>query len=380
MNSKERHEARFRRRIADREAKREQKLSQYDDFNRVADIDNLYQAFNSSMRGVAWKESVQRYEANALRNIADTRRKLLAGESVQSGFFEFTLHERGKTRHIKSVHISERIVQKCLCDQVLVPLLSNSLIYDNGASIKGKGTHFAIKRLITHLTRFYKRNGNSNNGYALLVDFSKFFDNIDHNILFDLHEKVIRDERIKELTKNFITVFGNGKSLGLGSQVSQICAIYYPDRLDHFIKEMLRIKYYGRYMDDLYLINESKEYLEQCLNDIQAICGILKITINTKKTRIVKLSQGVDFLKGKYFLLPSGKVLRRPCKDSTKRMRIKLKKFKRLLDAGKMAPKDLRTSYQSWRGNYKRRFNAYRRIRYMDKLYNKLFVSDHIPL
>jgi hypothetical protein len=377
MNSRERHEARFQRRAAGREAKRQQKLSQYDDFGRVADADNLYQAFRNSMKGVGWKESVQRYEANALRNIAETRRKLLAGESVQSGFVEFTLRERGKIRHIKSVHISERIVQKCLCDQVLVPLLSHSLIYDNGASIKGKGTHFAIKRLVAHLTSFYRKNGNSNNGYALLIDFSKFFDNIDHSVLFELHEGVIKDARIRELTKNFITVFGDGKSLGLGSQVSQICAIFYPDRLDHFIKEMLRIKYYGRYMDDLYLIHESREYLEQCLKDIQAVCDILKITINTKKTRIVKLSQGVEFLKGKYFLLPSGKVLRRPSKDSTKRMRAKLRKFKRLVDAGKMKHEDLRTSYQSWRGSYKRRFNAYHRIRFMDKLYNQLFISEH---
>ena len=377
MNSRERHEARFRRRTANREAKREQKLSQYDDFGRVVDVDNLYQAFNNSMRGVSWKESVQRYEANALRHIAETRRKLLAGESVQSGFAEFTLHERGKIRHIKSVHISERVVQKCLCDQVLVPLLSNSLIYDNGASIKGKGTHFAIKRLIAHLTRFYKRNGNSNEGYALLVDFSKFFDSIDHNILFELHEKAIRDERVRELTNKFITVFGPGKSLGLGSQVSQICAIFYPDRLDHFIKEILRIKYYGRYMDDLYLIHESKEYLARCLNDIKAVCDILKITVNAKKTKIVKLSQGVEFLKGQYILLPSGKVLRRPCKESTKRMRAKLKKFKKLVDAGKMRHEDLRTSYQSWRGNYKRRFDAYHRVRFMDKLYNGLFISNH---
>ena len=377
MNSRERHEARFRRRTADREAKREQRLSQYDDFGRVVNVDNLYQAFNNSMRGVSWKESVQRYEANALRHIAETRRKLLAGESVQSGFAEFTLHERGKIRHIKSVHISERVVQKCLCDQVLVPLLSNSLIHDNGASIKGKGTHFAIKRLIAHLTRFYKKNGNSNDGYALLVDFSKFFDSIDHNVLFELHERVIKDERVRELAKKFITVFGPGKSLGLGSQVSQICAIFYPDRLDHYIKEMLLIKYYGRYMDDMYLIHESKEYLAQCLNDIKAICAMLKITVNEKKTRIVKLSQGVEFLKGKYSLLPSGRVLRRPCKESTKRMRVKLKKFKKLVDAGRMKHEDLRTSYQSWRGNYKRRFDAYYRVRFMDKLYNGLFISNH---
>jgi DNA adenine methylase len=132
---------------------------------------------------VSWKESVQRYEANAVRNIAATRRKLIAGENVQSGFKEFTLNERGKIRRIKSVHISERIVQKCPCGYCLTPILTRPLIHDNGASIKGKGVHFVLRRFIVHLSKFYRQNGNSNKGYALLVDFIKFFDNIDHAVL-----------------------------------------------------------------------------------------------------------------------------------------------------------------------------------------------------
>ncbi|MDR2435239.1 MAG: hypothetical protein LBD47_11840, partial [Treponema sp.] len=121
MTSVERKAARFQRRKAAREAKRNDRLMLYDDFSRIIDTDNLYASFNRSKLGVSWKESVQRYEANAMRNISATRRKLIAGESVQSGFKEFTLNERGKTRHIKSVHISERIVQKCLCDYCLNP-------------------------------------------------------------------------------------------------------------------------------------------------------------------------------------------------------------------------------------------------------------------
>ncbi|MDR2796152.1 MAG: hypothetical protein LBB47_05515 [Spirochaetaceae bacterium] len=145
------------------------------------------------------------------------------------------------------------------------------------------------------------------------------------------------------------------------------------DRL--YIKEKLRVKYYGRYMDDLYLIHESKKYLRECLNIITGLCAKLKITVNMKKTRIVKLSDGVDFLKGKYRLLASGRVLRLPGKDSTKRMRRKLKKFNPLIVAGKMSFEDLRRAYQSWRGNYRRRFNAYHRVRFMDNLYNDLFIK-----
>jgi retron-type reverse transcriptase len=377
MTSLERREARYQRRVENRTAKAQDKLSQYDSFDLIADVDNLYAAFQKSKKGVAWKESVQRYEANALRNILDTSQRLLAGKNIQHGFVEFYLHERGKIRHIKSIHISERVVQKCLCDQVLVPILSNGLIYDNGASMKGKGVHFSIRRFITHLSKFYRSNGYSNAGYCLSIDFSKYFDSIDHELLLKMLEKEITDERVLELTKNFISVFGDGKSLGLGSQVSQISAIYFPNLLDHFIKEVLRIKYYGRYMDDLYLIHESKEYLKHCLNEIIKICDQLKININMKKTCIEKLDHGIEFLKGKYKLLHNGKVLRLPGKASTKRMRRKLVKFKNFIDNGTMGFNDLRTAYQSWRGNYRRRFQAYHRIRYMDKLYNDLFIKIH---
>lgn len=79
------------------------------------------------------------------------------------------------------------------------------------------------------------------------------------------------------------------------------------NRLDHMCKEVLRIKGYGRYMDDGYLISESKEYLQECLVKIRTLCDELGITLNEKKTQIVKISHGFTYLKARFFLLPSGK-------------------------------------------------------------------------
>ena len=176
---------------------------------------------------------------------------------------------------------------------------------------------------------------------------------------------------------NFIQAFGPEKSLGLGSEVSQICAVFFPNKVDHFIKEKLRIKYYGRYMDDLYLIHSDKNYLKKCLYQIQKLCAELGITLHDKKTRIVKLTQGVNFLKGRYILTKTGKIIRLPSRDSTVRMRRKLKKYKSLCERGKMNSSDIRISYQSWRGNFKKRFDAYYKLKRMDKLYNELFIYDH---
>ena len=66
---------------------------------------------------------------------------------------------------------------------------------------------------------------------------------------------------------------------------------------------------------------------------------------------------------------------RLPHPGSAKRMRRKLKKFKKLLAQGKMSHYDWRAACQSWRGNYMKRFNARYRVSYMDSLYNELFIN-----
>jgi hypothetical protein len=371
MTSTERKEGRYQRRKALRDQKKQQYNSQYDDFSLVANPDNLYSAFRKSRRGVAWKESVQRYEMNLLTNITGTVQKLLDGQSVSWGFIEFTLNERGKVRHIKGIHIRERVVQRCLCDQVLIPVLSRTLIYDNAATLKNKGLHFSIRRLITHLSKYFRKH-KTNEGYCLQVDFSKYFDSIRHDVLFNAFKKHIKDPRIIKLLYDLISVFGDGVSLGLGSQVSQISAIFHANPIDHLIKERYRIKYYGRYMDDLYLIHSSRDYLLECLEGIKTECSKLGITLNTRKTKITKLKDGIHFLKGIYILTSTGKIIRRAVQDSRKRMRRKLVKFKRLLGSFRMCSGDVRNAYQSWRGSYLKRFDAYHTVRRMDEFYNGL--------
>jgi len=287
------------------------------------------------------------------------------------------LTERGKTRHIRSVHVSERVVQKCLCDRVLVPILSRFLIYDNGASLKGKGVHFSAKRLTTHMAKYFRKN-ETNDGYCLQIDFSKYFDRIVHRYLFDMIGKHVRDKKILKLLHDFIDPFGDGVSLGLGSQVSQIAALFYANAIDLFVKDTLKIKHYGRYMDDLFLILPDKNELKNVLESITNECRRLRIKINARKTRITKLSDGLLYLKGIYSLKPSGKIVRVATGDSKRRMRKKLFRFRKLVRDGRMSMADVRASYQSWRGNQRKRFDSFHVIKRMDRLYDGLFINNHL--
>jgi hypothetical protein len=380
VNSEERRQVRYKNRVEKRGGKRRAAVQKYDDFSRLIDPDNLMQAFHKARLNVSWKESVQRYEAHWLLNINNTYKKLVAGEDISNGFMEFDIHERGKSRHIKSVHISERVVQKALCDKILVPILSRPLIYDNAASLKTKGVHFSLKRLKKHLSRFYRSNGFSNEGYVLTIDLSKYFDSIRHDVLMEDVKQYVHDPKVIDLIVSFISVFGDNVSLGLGSQVSQILAVFAPNKIDHLIKEKLGIKFYGRYMDDMYLIHKDKSYLKKCLKEIGDRFSAIGLKINKKKTKISTLSHGLVFLKGRYSLCQSGKILCLPCRASTVRMSRKLRKLKAAMKHrnSRMTYQDVYDSYCSWRNTFRRRFDAYFRIRKMDGLYNHLFIKDHL--
>lgn len=370
MTSEERRQARYQRRRARRAEKKAAQYAANDDFNQVFSYGHLYHSYKMSRRGVAWKSSVQKYITQAPLNVLEAYQRLQSGKFKSSGFYEFDLIERGKKRHIRSVTIAERVVQRCLCDYALVPVLSRSFVYDNGACMKDKGYTFAANRLTQHLREHYRKHGTE--GYVLLYDFSKFFDSVSHALIKGILRREFTDKRIIALTEHFIDAFGD-IGLGLGSQISQILALASADRLDHYCKEVCRIRGYGRYNDDGYLIHESKEYLQKCLEGIQAVCKELGITLNEKKTQIVKLSHGFTFLKIRYFLLPSGRVVKKIHHRSVTKMRRKLKAFRKKVDAGIMTYQDVYQSWQSWRA-YAANFNAYRTIQSVGALYDQLFA------
>ena len=347
-----RRENRFLKRKVKREQRRRNFTKQYDDFSVLCNRQNLYDAADLAKKHVMWKGTVQRWSIEQLLWTEKLYRDLKAGKDVRKGFSRFTICERGKSRNISAVRFYERVVQKCICQKVLYPVYSKSLIYDNTASQKDKGVKFAADRLITALRRYYKKYGTS--GYALLIDFKGYFENINHEALKKMYRKKFFDNRIIKQIDDFVDAYGD-YGLGLGSETSQMHAIYYPNEIDHDITEHCKDIFYGRYMDDSFVIAKDKKTIIKALNIFKRWCELLKIKLSPKNTVIVHINNGIKWLKTKYYLLKSGKIIRKPCRKSIVSARRRLKRQIKAVKLGGMSLSDVKQSFESWAGSMKRR-------------------------
>lgn len=361
---------------------------------------------------IHYKKRVQIYGINLLENI-DVELSRFEKNGVKGivlhPLFEFDISERGKNRHIMSVDFRDRVPVHALVKNVLSPELRKFIIYDNCASLKGRGVDMQRNRLKVHLMKYYRMHG-TNEGYILIGDFSKFFDNLDHELMLEeLHkhfdddtvayvEKLLDQFKIdvsflsdKEYEENKDALYNSleyylsvpkelrtgekfyYKSVGIGSELSQILGIFFPTPIDNFCKIVRQCKFYGRYMDDFYTIHKSKEFLLNLLEGIKKIAEKLKLHLNLKKTRIVKLTRQFTFLKIRYRLFKGGKVLMRLTSDTFHREHRKLKKLYKKMKLDIIPYKDIENQFKSWRGNASK-YHNHEAVRNLEKIFNQIFV------
>lgn len=115
-----------------------------------------------------------------------------------------------------------------------------------------------------------------------------------------------------------------------------------------------------------YAIHESKEFLQELLEDIIEIANELGITVNTRKTRICKLSEHWRFLQVQYSLTDTGRVIQ---KINPKRLTAMRRKMKKL--APKLTEKEFTDFYKSWFKNHYKIMSKKQRSN-MDTLFNQL--------
>lgn len=315
------------------------------DFEKVTNFENLYRAYRKTKSGKGYRKSSARFEVQALSGIHKLKQQLETKQYTVAGYNSFYVYEP-KQRLIEASAFKDKVIQHSLCDNVLLPKLSNVFIINNFAGQIGKGTLFGLNTLKDDMQSFYNEYGMD--GYILKADVTKFFYTIDHEILKQIVRQHFSDSDLLWLC-DLIIDSTNEKGLPLGNQTSQVFALLYLNGLDHYITETLKINHYGRYMDDFYLIHHDKDYLKYCLQEINKIIDILNLSLNGK-TQIMPFKQGIKFL-GFHTYIKDGQTVCKIRNENKRNAYRKYKKMARLVVSGKLDRKKFDECYQSWKAH-----------------------------
>lgn len=258
-------------------------------YEKICNLENINYVFNSicnKIKNKVKKEHLKEYRCIYVSRIYT----LLKNKNYKvSSYNIFTIYEP-KKRRIVSLNLQDKIINHLVSTYIILPAVEPCLIDANVASRTGFGTKKGLE-LAHKFHRICKQK--YINYYILKCDISKFFQNIDHDILKQKLIKKIKDKDALNIV--FEIIDSDEQGLSIGTMSSQTLAVFYLNDLDHYIKENLKIKYYVRYQDDFLLFHESREYLKYCLIKIKEFLEKEKLTLN-KKTRIYSNKDNFIFL------------------------------------------------------------------------------------
>jgi hypothetical protein len=232
-------------------------------------------------------------------------------------------------REIFAADFRDRIVHHLIYNYIS-PLFERLFINDSYSCRIGRGTSYGIKRL-DHFIRSCSRNY-SEDCYILKLDIKGYFMAIDHFLLYqkievvlnrfrkeasfdvDLILSLIRQSIFCDPTKDCLikgkkenwdglprskSLFFTDKNKGLpiGNLTSQLFGNVYLNSFDHFVKYALGCRYYGRYVDDIVMVHQDKEYLKSLIPILKEyLQKELFLELHPRKIYLQHFSKGVCFL------------------------------------------------------------------------------------
>ena len=304
----------------------------------------------------------------------------LSKVTYNGGKYNLFLVYKPKIRVIMSQSVYDKTINHYVTRTILEPKLTKYLSDKNVATRKDMGT----KRGILLLKKYIEENKKYGKFYFLKLDIKKYFYNIDHEILkslivndLDKDEYKIISNIIDSTNKPYINTtikkLGNdlpeykyGKGLPIGNLSSQFLAIFYLNRLHHYIIHDLHIKHLIIYMDDYILIHPSKDYLKSVLKKIEYILNNeYKLELNKNKTYIKSSHEGIVFL-GYHFKVINNKTIITLSNDAKRRIRNGIKTTKYKTVNNKICFKSAFSSINTYKYSYK-----YQNSKYIENTLNK---------
>ncbi len=302
---------------------------------------NLTIAWRKARKGKASKPDVIEFEKNLMRNLLDLHYELKNKTYKPKSLTTFVLRDP-KTRVISKSDFRDRVVHHAII-LVIGSMFQKQFIYDSCANQINKGTTFALRRFDKFLRKV--TNNLKQNAFCLKADIKHYFEEVNHAILMSILSRRIKDNDILLLIEQILNnnVFRGGekqKGMPLGNYTSQFFANVYLNELDYFVKNVLRAKYYIRYVDDFVILHKSKRQLSIWKEEIDKFLrSRLRIELHSQKSRIMPLYRGVDFIGFRSFY--HFRLLR---KRNIRSMKKKVELYKQ----GIIDFSTLKESYQGW--------------------------------
>ena len=349
---------------------------------------DLYIAFYDARKGKSRRKYVIEFEEHLHENLVALRDAIYYRKYEQCPLVCFII-THPKKREVFASKFIDRIVHHLYFNYTHA-LFENTFIYDCYSCIKGRGTSFGIDRLKYHI-RSESRNY-AKKCWVLKLDISSYFMSINRKKLLDIVLKRLDTEPFKQSTDTELLKYlsvkiiskdptngcimrskpsdyagmakgkslfnaPNGNGLPIGNLTSQLYSNVYLNLLDQFIKRKLKMKHYGRYVDDLFIVSKDKEKLLECVSKIRAFLKEeLHLSLNEGKTIINEVKRGVEFL-GAYI---------KPWRTYISNQCLRRIKTKLTIDIKMKTKEQLRQSFVSRLG-FLKQFNSYniaRRIFY----------------
>ena len=312
-------------------------------YDKYITFENVYKIWNIVKKTCKNKKAVYLFSKNKVTNIENIV-KCLKNRTYKPMPFRLFLIFEPKERLVMSQCITDKIVNHFVANYYLLPYLENKLIDSNVATRKNKGSSYAGYLIEKYINTIRLKEPNKNI-YALKIDISKYFYNINHDILINMLENDIKDKDVINIIKIIIgetnkpyinetisylnkahsteiPLYKYNTGLSIGAMTSQFLAIYYLNKIDHYIKEKLKCNYYIRYMDDFLLFCTDKDELLRLYYKISKKIIDLKLMVNTK-SGVFNMKNGISFVGYKY-LIDDKRFIIKYCNKTIKKINKKL--------------------------------------------------------
>lgn len=323
-------------------------------WERVTSFANLLQAYRKARRGKRSKRGVAEFGLNLERELLALQRSLHEGTYQPGEYRLFTIYER-KPRVIAAAPFRDRVVHHAVM-QVIEPELDRTFISDSYACRATKGVHAAVNRYQAWAQAYR---------YVLKMDIQQYFPSIDHDLLKDRLRRRIKDAGVLNLLDRIIessplstaelqyfpgddllTPLDRRTGIPIGNLTSQFFANLHLDDFDHYVKQVLRVRPYLRYVDDMVVLDHDKVRLAEIRAAVRERLASDRLRLHPRKAQISPVADGLNLLG--YLVYPTRRRLR---SDNGHRFTRKLRRMSVAYRAGRLGWPKIMASTQSWIGH-----------------------------